>query len=53
MQYEFTNMQPVAQNKLKARNKLQMLTSDLFVHLTQSVTMLESNFPPMQCREVM
>jgi len=32
MQYEFTNMQPVAQNKLKARNMLQMLTSDLFVH---------------------
>ena len=53
MQYEFTNMQPVAQNKLKARNKLQMLTSDLFVHLTQSITMLESHFPPMQCREVM
>lgn len=38
MQYEFTNMQPVAQNKLKTRNQLQMLTSDLFVYLTQSTT---------------
>jgi len=52
MQYEFINMQPVAQNKLKARNMLQMLTSDLFVYHLKWRSAFHFHFPSMRCREM-